>query len=96
MARKMEFATALPDTPPVILEIEGMREIKGPFDDTPATFEITGLTPIPQIDFAAMQRLIEDTGIPERDAIMYTEELCETIRLDQLSKAIAKRMKRVG
>lgn len=84
------------DTTPVILQIEGMREIRGPFDDTPATFEIVGLKEIPQIDFQAMQRLISDTGIPDRDAIMYTEELVQRIHLDQLAKAIAARMTRVG
>lgn len=88
MAFKPTVAAA-PSEGSMQFEIEGLREL------SPGIFELSGVKPI-QLDFHKVKDILTDHGIEERAAYQYMDEFADLVTQGEVSKALARRMKRVG
>lgn len=80
---------AAPSEGSMQFEIEGLREL------SPGVFELSGVKPV-QLNFDDLKEIIMKNGIEERAAYQYMDEFAELVTHGEVSKALARRMKRIG
>jgi hypothetical protein len=91
MAKRIESVAVAHSA--ITLQIEGLRQIN-PGNDGPAVFELSGVAPL-EIDWSTIGQTLEQAGIPQSEVERYIEDFAEVVEVGQLSKALAKRMKRL-
>jgi hypothetical protein len=82
---------------PAVHEEEGMMrfEIPGLHERPDGIFELSGVKPL-QLEFHRIQKVLLDGGIDERSSAQYLDEFVELVTQGEISKLLARRMKRVG
>lgn len=82
-------AVAYPKEDCMQFNIEGLREV------SPGLFELSGVKHL-QLNLDALLLMLKEQGIEERAAYGYIDEFAELVNMGEITRLLARRMKRVG